>query len=199
VPDILYNTPEFKVDEPENLLNSYLSINRDLRRKNNARIAAMAATTSPEILWQGAFRQLSNSAVEAGFADQRTYIYDGKEVDNQVHLGFDLASTTQAPVSAANSGRVIFAGWLGIFGNCVVVDHGMGLQSLYAHLSSIGVSIGDDVEKNAQLGLSGQTGLAGGDHLHFTMLLGGNAVTPIDWWSQQWIDDRVLRKLQPSP
>jgi murein DD-endopeptidase MepM/ murein hydrolase activator NlpD len=198
VPDILYNTPEFKVDEPENLLNSYLSINRDLRRKNNARIAAMAATTSPEILWQGAFRQLSNSAVEAGFADQRTYIYDGKEVDNQVHLGFDLASTTQAPVSAANSGRVIFAGWLGIFGNCVVVDHGMGLQSLYAHLSSIGVSIGDDVEKNAQLGLSGQTGLAGGDHLHFTMLLGGNAVTPIDWWSQQWIDDRVLRKLQPS-
>jgi murein DD-endopeptidase MepM/ murein hydrolase activator NlpD len=199
VPDILYNTPEFKVDEPENLLNSYLSINRDLRRKNNERIAAMASATSPEILWQGAFRQLSNSAVEAGFADQRTYIYDGKEVDNQVHLGFDLASTTQAPVSAANSGRVIFAGWLGIFGNCVVVDHGMGLQSLYAHLSSIGVSIGDDVEKNAQLGLSGQTGLAGGDHLHFTMLLGGNAVTPIDWWSQQWIDDRVLRKLQPSP
>jgi murein DD-endopeptidase MepM/ murein hydrolase activator NlpD len=199
VPDILYNTPEFKVDEPENLLNSYLSINRDLRRKNNARIAAMAATTSPEILWQGAFRQLSNSAVEAGFADQRTYIYDGKEVDNQVHLGFDLASTTQAPVSAANSGRVIFAGWLGIFGNCVVVDHGMGLQSLYAHLSSIGVSIGDDVEKNAQLGLSGQTGLAGGDHLHFTMLHGGNAVTPIDWWSQQWNDDRVLRKLHPSP
>jgi murein DD-endopeptidase MepM/ murein hydrolase activator NlpD len=155
----------------------------------------MAAGTAPEILWDGAFRQLTNSAVEAGFADQRTYVYEGKDVDNQVHLGFDLASTSNAPVQASNSGRVIFAGWLGIYGNCVIVDHGMGLQSLYAHLSAIDVSVGDNVEKGGRLGLSGQTGLAGGDHLHFTMLLGGNAITPIDWWSQQWVDDRVMRKL----
>jgi murein DD-endopeptidase MepM/ murein hydrolase activator NlpD len=141
---------------------------------------------------------LTNSAVEAGFADQRTYVYEGKDVDNQVHLGFDLASTSNAPVQAANSGRVIYAGWLGIYGNCVVVDHGMGLQSLYAHLSAIDVGVGDSVEKNGRLGLSGQTGLAGGDHLHFTMLLGGNAISPIDWWSQQWVDDRVMRKLQPT-
>jgi murein DD-endopeptidase MepM/ murein hydrolase activator NlpD len=198
VPDILYNTPDFKVADPANLLDSYLSINRDLRRQNNASITAMAAATAPEILWQGAFRQLTNSAVEAGFADQRTYVYEGKDVDNQVHLGFDLASTSNAPVQAANSGRVIYAGWLGIYGNCVVVDHGMGLQSLYAHLSAIDVGVGDSVEKNGRLGLSGQTGLAGGDHLHFTMLLAGNAITPIDWWSQQWVDDRVKRKLQPT-
>ncbi|MEQ9561320.1 MAG: M23 family metallopeptidase, partial [Woeseiaceae bacterium] len=192
VPDILYNTTDFKVADPSNLLDSYLSINRDLRRQNNARISAMAAGTAPEILWSGAFRQLTNSAVEAGFADQRTYVYQGKDVDNQVHLGFDLASTSNAPVQASNSGRVIFAGWLGIYGNCVIVDHGMGLQSLYAHLSGIDVSVGDNVEKGGTLGLSGQTGLAGGDHLHFTMLLGGNAITPIDWWSQQWVDDRVM-------
>jgi murein DD-endopeptidase MepM/ murein hydrolase activator NlpD len=71
----------------------------------------------------------------------------------------------------------------------------MGLQSLYAHLSSIGVSVGAIVESEAELGRSGSTGLAGGDHLHFTMLLGGNAITPIDWWSAQWVQDRVLRKL----
>ncbi|MGH8194040.1 MAG: M23 family metallopeptidase, partial [Woeseiaceae bacterium] len=195
VPEILHNTPELQVEDPSNLLASYLDINRDLRRQNNARIAAMAASTAPEILWQGAFEQLTNTAVEAGFADQRTYVYNGNDVDHQVHLGFDLASTSNAPVLAANSGRVVHAGWLGIYGNCVVLDHGMGLQSLYAHLSTIEVAVGQAVEKSGRLGLSGQTGLAGGDHLHFTMLLGGHAVTPIDWWSQQWIEDRIERKL----
>ena len=200
VPEILYNTPELKVENPSDLLASYLRINNDLRRENNARIAAMAHGTTPEILWQGPFKQLTNTAVEAGFADQRSYIYNGEVVDHQVHLGFDLASTTNAPVRAANSGRVVHADWLGIYGNCVVLDHGMGLQSLYAHLSAMEVDVGDTVDKDARLGLSGETGLAGGDHLHFTMLLGGHAVTPIDWWSQQWIEDRITRKLrQASP
>ncbi|MEX2122645.1 MAG: M23 family metallopeptidase [Woeseia sp.] len=198
VPEILYNTPELKVEDASDLLASYLRINNDLRRQNNARIAAMAGETATETLWQEAFKQLTNTAVEAGFADQRSYVYDGKEVDRQVHLGFDLASTTNAPVLAANSGRVVHAGWLGIYGNCVVLDHGMGLQSLYAHLSAIEVAAGDAVGKNGRLGLSGETGLAGGDHLHFTMLLGGHAVTPIDWWSQQWIDDRIVRKLREA-
>jgi murein DD-endopeptidase MepM/ murein hydrolase activator NlpD len=200
VPEILYNTPELEVTDANDLLGSYLKINRELRRQNNARIAAMVAETSPEILWRGAFKQLTNTAVEAGFADQRTYVHNGNDVDHQVHLGFDLASTTNAPVLAANSGRVVHAGWLGIYGNCVILDHGMGLQSLYAHLSSVSVGEGDEVEMNGQLGLSGETGLAGGDHLHFTMLLAGHAVTPIDWWSQQWVDDRIMRKLrQASP
>jgi murein DD-endopeptidase MepM/ murein hydrolase activator NlpD len=199
VPQILYNSPELEVEDASNLLASYLRINRDLRRQNNARIAAMAGLTAPEILWQGAFKQLTNTAVEAGFADQRSYVYNGEVVDQQVHLGFDLASTSNAPVLAANSGRVVHAGWLGIYGNCVVLDHGMGVQSLYAHLSAIEVEAGQAIEKSGRLGLSGETGLAGGDHLHFTMLLGGHAVTPIDWWSQQWIEDRIVRKLrQPT-
>lgn len=198
VPEILYNTPELEVENPSDLLASYLRINRDLRRMNNERIAAMAASTAPEILWDGPFKQLVNTAVEAGFADQRSYVYQGNEVDQQVHLGFDLASTTNAPVLSANHGRVLFAGWLGIYGNCVIVDHGMGLQSLYAHLSTVDVAAGDVVETDQRLGLSGETGLAGGDHLHFTMLLAGNAITPIDWWSSQWVDDRVLRKLRAA-
>src|SRR5690606_5094484 len=161
-------------------LASYLRINRDLRRMNNDRIAAMAGETAPQILWEGSFKQLINTAVEAGFADQRSYVYEGNEVDRQVHLGFNLASPTNEPVLSANAGRVLHAGWLGIYGNCVIVDHGMGLQSLYAHLSTVDVAAGDDVAKDQRLGLSGETGLAGGDHLHFTMLLAGNAITPID-------------------
>jgi hypothetical protein len=196
VPAILQGSTEFQVENPSDLLASFLRINNDLRRANNERISALARQTAPQTLWQGAFKQLVNTAVEGGFADQRTYVYKGEDVDHQVHLGFDLASTMAAPIVAANRGKVLHAGWLGIYGNCVILDHGMGLQSIYAHMSSVDAKVGDMVEEGAQLGRSGATGLAGGDHLHFTMLLNGNAVTPIDWWSQKWIEDRIVRKLR---
>lgn len=198
VPAILQNSPDFRVDDPTDMLASYLEINRNMRRENDDFIRALAAQTSPEILWHGPFKQLINTAVESGFADQRDYIYEGEVVDHQTHLGFDLASIVAAPVLAANSGRVVHAGWLGIYGNCVILDHGMGLQSLYAHLSSIDVQVGQSVELDDQLGRSGSTGLAGGDHLHFTMLLAGNAITPIDWWSRQWVEDRIMRKIEEA-
>ncbi len=198
VPAILQNSPDFFVDDPSNLLASYVAINSDMRRENDAYIASQSAKTAPEILWQGAFKQLINTAVESGFADQRDYVYEGEVVDHQTHLGFDLASTAAAPVLAANSGRVVHSGWLGIYGNSVILDHGMGLQSLYAHLSSINVGVGAMSEMGQQLGRSGATGLAGGDHLHFTMLLHGTAVTPIDWWSSQWVEDRIMRKLREA-
>jgi murein DD-endopeptidase MepM/ murein hydrolase activator NlpD len=198
VPAILDNSPDFRVDDPGDLLGSYLEINGRMRRENNAFIEGLAARTAPEVLWQGPFRQLGNSKVEASFADQRTYTYQGREVDRQVHLGFDLAVTAAVPIRAANRGRVVFAGFLGIYGNCVVVDHGMGVQSLYAHLSSIDVADGAMVERDDVVGRSGMTGLAGGDHLHFTMLVGGQAVTPVDWWSQQWVQDRILRKFREA-
>src|SRR5690606_11775452 len=109
VPAILANSPELDVADPSDLLASYLSINRDLRRMNNESIARLAADSAPEILWQGPFKQLINTAVEAGFADQRTYVYNGQDVDHQVHRGFDLASTAAAPVLTANRGRVVYA------------------------------------------------------------------------------------------
>ncbi len=126
VPPILANTPTLKVNDPSNLLESYLTINRELRKQNGATLAALAEKSAPDRLWQGPFKQLVNSAVESGFADHRTYVYQGREVDQQVHLGFDLASTSAAPVHASNAGRVVLAEFLGIYGNCVVVDHGLG-------------------------------------------------------------------------
>jgi murein DD-endopeptidase MepM/ murein hydrolase activator NlpD len=195
VPAILETTTEIK---PEgDTLTKFLAINGDLRRKNAAKIASMAKETSPEMLWGGVvFHPFTNSAVEAAFADQRTYIYQGKEVDRQTHLGFDLASLAGNPVLAANRGKVLYAEELGIYGNCVILDHGMGVQSLYAHLSSIDVKPGDMVNKEQTLGRSGMTGLAEGDHLHFTMLVNGRMVNPVEWWDPHWIADRILRKLR---
>jgi murein DD-endopeptidase MepM/ murein hydrolase activator NlpD len=194
VPAIASASPDEKIPT-DDLLAGFLKINRDLRQKNNQYIRDLARKTSPELMFKDAFQQLGNSSVQAQFADARTYIYNGKEVDQQVHLGFDLAVTANVPVSASQRGVVVHADDLGIYGNCVIIDHGLGVQSLYGHLSSIGVKAGDKVEKGQEIGRSGQTGLAGGDHLHFTTLVGGEQVTPVDWWSAQWMQDRVLRKI----
>ncbi len=195
VPAILEGTTDLKAEGSR--LDQFLAINGELRRKNNATIGSFAAKTSPELLFRAeVFHPFTNTAVESAFADQRTYVYRGKDVDHQVHLGFDLASYTGTPIVAAASGAVLFASELGIYGNCVIVDHGMGVQSLYAHLSSIGVTPGAKVEKEQELGRSGMTGLAGGDHLHFTMLINGQMVNPVEWWDQHWIEDRILRKLR---
>ncbi len=198
VPSILENNPGFKVADPSNLLAAFLRINGELRREDNVEIAAYARDTSPTMLWQGPFVQLADSAVEAQFADQRTYFHDGAVIDHEVHLGFDLASTANAPVYAANSGRVVHAGWLDLYGNCVIIDHGMGVQSLYGHMASIEVKVGERVNKGTEIGREGHTGLTVGNHVHFGMLVNGHPVTPIDWWSSKWIHDRIERKLEEA-
>jgi murein DD-endopeptidase MepM/ murein hydrolase activator NlpD len=201
VPEILEHSPELKMQAPAEgaeMLPAFLRINGELRKINADEIAAMAKKSSAARLWDGPFVQLGNSQVEASFADRRTYIYQGKEVDQQTHLGFDLAVTEHVPVLAANAGVVLNASWLGIYGNCVVIDHGMGVQSLYGHLMSFDVRVGDKVARGQQIGRSDSTGLAGGDHLHFTMLVGGRMVNPVEWWDPHWIADRVERKLREA-
>ncbi len=194
---IASNTPDLKVDtgSAEGLLKGFLEINGNLRKKNNDTIAALAAKSQPKMLWTEAFAPMGNAQVESRFADRRTYFHDNKEIDKQVHLGFDLASLQRAPVLASNTGIVVYADYLGIYGNCVIIDHGLGVQSLYAHLSTMGVKEGDAVAKGQEIGRTGATGLAGGDHLHFTILLHGTPVNPVEWWDQHWMQDRVLRKI----
>lgn len=173
----------------------FVKINNDMRKANNQALSDLRTQTSDQILWSGPFTQLANSSVEAQFCDYRRYVYKGALLDEQVHLGFDLAVTARTAVVAANSGKVVHAGPLGIYGNAVVVDHGMAVQSLYAHLSELGVKVGDVLKKGQQLGRSGATGLAGGDHLHFSMLVEGVPVNPVEWWDAHWLQDRVLSKL----
>ena len=197
VPAIAQQTPDMQIDTSD-VLPGFLKINGELRRKNAETIAALAQKSAPEMMWKENFQQLGNSQVEARFADHRTYVYQGKEVDQQVHLGFDLAVTANVPIVSAQRGTVVHADYLGIYGNCVIVDHGLGVQTLYAHLSSIEVKPGDRVEKGQTLGRSGMTGLAGGDHLHFTMLVNGQAVNPVEWWDTKWMQDRVFRKVSEA-
>ncbi|MBV9362543.1 MAG: M23 family metallopeptidase, partial [Betaproteobacteria bacterium] len=174
----------------------FIAVNKKLRKENEDKITEVTSKATPTILWQGAFGQLSNSKVEANFADYRTYTYNGEPVDSAYHLGYDLSVTKQYPIEASNSGNVAFAGPLGIYGNCVMIDHGLGLYTLYGHLSSIDVKVGDAVKQRQVLGKSGQTGLAAGDHLHFGVYLDGVAVLPVEWWDAKWIADNITPKLE---
>ncbi len=147
------------------------------------------------MLWSGAFTQLSNSKVEANFADARTYIYKDEAIDTAYHLGYDLSVTKHYPAEAANSGIVAFTGDLGIYGNTVIIDHGLGLFTLYSHLSSIDVKVGEAIKQHQIIGKTGETGLAAGDHLHFGVYLHGLAILPVEWWDEKWIRDNVEPKL----
>ena len=173
----------------------FVAVNKKLRKENEDRITAITQKATPAMLWRGAFNQLSNSKVEANFADERTYTYNSETIDTAYHLGYDLSVTKHYPVEAANSGAVAFVGDLGIYGNTVILDHGLGLFTLYGHLSSIDVKAGDAVQQRQILGKTGETGLAAGDHLHYGVYLHGVAVLPVEWWDQKWIKDNIEPKL----
>ena len=145
-------------------IEKYLKINNELREESHLNLSKLREKTDPKKRWEGVWLRLTNAATMAQFGDRRLYYYKGNKVDEQDHLGIDLASLANSPVQASNSGRVIFADSLGIYGLTVVIDHGQGLSSLYAHLSKIAVALDQEVQKGAEIGYTGQTGLAGGDY-----------------------------------
>lgn len=176
----------------------FIRVNRDLRKVNEAKIKSITQKSTASKLWNGVFTQLPNSKVEANFADFRTYIYHEEVIDKEYHLGYDLSVVKHDPVEAANSGKVAFTGDLGIYGNTVIIDHGLGLFTLYSHLSSIDVKPGEAIKKRQIIGKTGETGLALGDHLHFGVYLDGVAVVPKEWWDEKWLRDHIYQKLQSS-
>ena len=174
---------------------AFLKINSETRKENDKRIYEIGRQSGDKILWKGKFNQLPSSKVGATFADHRKYLMDGKVIDRQYHLGYDLSVTKRYAVPASNSGVVVFAGDLGIYGNTVIVDHGMGVMTLYSHLTSMSVGVGDSVGKKDHIGRTGTTGLAVGDHLHFGVYVQGVPVRPLEWWDAKWIDDSIWYKI----
>jgi murein DD-endopeptidase MepM/ murein hydrolase activator NlpD len=179
-------------DDP---LQAFLKINTEIREESTQKIKEICSVSSPQKLWNGAFLPLPNGEARARFADSRTYTYGGKEISSSVHWGVDLASLANSPVPAGNDGRVVWADFLGIYGNAVILDHGCGLFSLYGHLSTLAVAKGDQVKKGQTIGSTGSTGLAGGDHLHFGMYLWGTPVNPAEWWDASWIEKKIMEPL----
>jgi murein DD-endopeptidase MepM/ murein hydrolase activator NlpD len=192
--------PDFDSELPRDpkmsAVDRFLLINRGLRQANSQKIAEVCRNTDNKLYWQGVFLRLPNAANRARYADHRTYFYKKKEIDRQVHMGIDLASLVNSPVPAANSGVVVFAEPLGIYGRTVIIDHGFGLFGMYSHLSFTAVKAGDQVSRGGILGRTGSTGMAGGDHLHFSMLIHDTFVNPVEWWDKKWIQNNVQSKIE---
>ncbi len=196
--------PEFDLGEKEGsfqgqenpLLKKFIYVNEDLRKENEDHILKVSSASENQKYWLGSFSSLARAEKKAGFADHRIYRYKGSEVDRAVHLGIDLASIANSPVYPSNQGKVILAEFAGIFGNTVMIDHGFGLSSLYSHLSQITAKVGDKVEKETQIGVTGLTGMAAGDHLHFSMMVYTVFVNPAEWWDDAWITNNITSKIE---
>ena len=192
--------PEFQAAIPElrgkTPIETFVHVNTVLRDDNLKTIQSACLKSEPRQLWQDTFLRMKNAAPMALFGDHRSYVYNGKPVGESIHAGVDLASLVHAPIEAANSGIVRFAGLLGIYGNAVIIDHGLGLSTLYGHMSGIQVKTDQTVKRGEVIGLSGATGLAGGDHLHFGVAIHGQFVDPREWWDPHWIADNVTKKLE---
>ncbi|WP_025209470.1 M23 family metallopeptidase [Hippea sp. KM1] len=186
------------IQKKENLIQDFLYVNRKIREKNTETIRKICSNSEPRFLWKGRFLQLKDSKVTAKFNDERLYYYKGELKDTKFHKGYDLASIRNARVNAANSGKVVFEGYLGVYGNTIIIDHGFGVFSLYGHLQSFLVKEGDFVKRGQYIAITDTTGLAGGDHLHFDIIVDGYYVDPIEWWDRHWIKTHIYKVIDES-
>jgi len=194
-----WKMPEFDIYIPQpselTIIDKFLKVNQDIRKDSYNKLIELAENTDKVLYWDGVFLRLPKSANKAGFADNRVYQYKNEIIDRQIHLGIDLASIAHSPVQAANKGKVVFAGSIGIYGKTVIIDHGFGLHSMYAHLSSYNVEEKQMVSKGEIIGHTGITGLAGGDHLHYSILIHNTFVNPVEWWDEAWIKNNISSKI----
>ncbi|MDQ5985274.1 MAG: hypothetical protein CSYNP_00982 [Syntrophus sp. SKADARSKE-3] len=195
MPEFLPINPALRDKPPVEI---FIYVNTTLRLENTKTIQAACQKSEARQLWQDTFLRMKDASPMAQFGDKRTWTYNGKVIGDSIHLGVDLASLANAPIEAANSGVVVLAGYLGIYGNAVMIDHGYGISTLYGHMSNITVKNGQSVKRGEMIGNSGLSGLAGGDHLHFSVLVGGQFVNPTEWWDPHWIADNITKKMAVS-
>lgn len=176
-------------------LSIFKYINEDVRKSNAAKVYEIASNYDRETLVENfsiqPFSPLKNGAVMASFGDHRTFNYQGQNVSESNHMGLDLASTKQAPILLSNPGVVTLSEFVGINGNTLIIYHGLGLSTLYAHLTSQNVNVGDTLNAGEVIAKTGNTGLALGDHLHFSVLVQGHEVWTAEWLDSHWIKANI--------
>lgn len=180
----------------------FIKTNRELRAKNVNHIKEITKEKmSKEMknIWDiKTFDRLPASMTVAGFGEKRKYTYNDVQIDEAWHLGNDWASIKKAKIFTTNAGKVIFSNYLGIYGDTLIVDHGFGLATLYAHTSQANVKVNDQVKAGDYIANTGSTGAVFGDHLHFGVLVQGIEVNPNEWLSKQWIVDNVTNVINDA-
>lgn len=187
---------------PDSSVEVFIKQNNILRDKNvNVIKTESVKNMSKDMVTRydfNAFKRLKNSKTFAGFAEKREYYYEGDLIDRAWHLGMDWASIKHADIKVSNRGKVIYNDYLGIYGNTIIIDHKLGLQTLYAHTSKFKVQKDDIVKPNQKIALTGSTGAVFGDHLHFGVLVQGIEVNPLEWMDKSWIKTRITNILDEA-
>ena len=166
-----YPTTELTVDD------KYVELSKpDLARatRESKETTTIYARITDEMLWKQPFSVPIAGETGTNFGHRR--VFNGEP--RAPHAGADLRAKTGTPIHATNRGRVVLAKSLFFTGNTVILDHGLGIYSLYAHLSRIDVKVGDIINSGQQVGLSGATGRVTGPHLHWGMVVQGARVDP---------------------
>jgi murein DD-endopeptidase MepM/ murein hydrolase activator NlpD len=187
---------------PTDAVDIFIKTNKELREKNVKTIREVVRknlsnnkNTSFDLK---TFERLSNAATFAKFGERRHYFYGDKQIDEAWHLGMDWASVKRADIFTSNPGKVIFKDYLGIYGNTIIIDHGFGLGSLYAHTSASSVEVNDEVKAGQHIANTGSTGAVFGDHLHFGVLVQGIEVNPNEWLDYGWMKTNITKTINDA-
>ena len=182
-------------------LEKFKFVNEDMRNANEANILKVTSNVPTEPILGFSlkpFYPLRNGKVVASFGDHRYFEYDKQPTSESYHLGLDLASNAQATMVSSNDGVVVFARENGIYGNNIIISHGLGVYSLYGHCSSFMVKEGDVVKAGDPIAKTGFTGLALGDHLHFGMYVQGVDVRPEEWMDEVWFKESIFNVMESA-
>lgn len=176
-------------------------VNEDLRAENENNIKQHSTKfleKSADNFNISPFYPLKNGQVVASFGDHRFYSFEKSRVSQSWHLGIDFASVANAPIVISNNGVVTMVEDNGIYGLNIIVYHGFGVYSLYAHCSNSKVNVGDEVKAGDVIGHTGSSGLAFGDHLHFGVLVQGVEVYPQEWMDKNWLKVNIFDLLKTA-
>jgi hypothetical protein len=191
-----------QVQVPQDLDKIFIKQNETIRKQNVNKIRQIGLNQMDNKMidkfYIKRFKRLKGSRTFAQYAEKRSYYFENKKIDEAWHLGMDWASVKRASIFASNSGKVVFKDYLGIYGNTIIIDHKMGLMSLYAHTSSQNVEVGDDIKAGQKIAHTGSTGAVMGDHLHFGILIQGIEVNPLEWMDKNWIKINILNILKEA-
>jgi len=175
---------------PQDPVEIFKIVNEKVRKMNEDEIHGITSKVYEDKInsfYLSRFNPLPHSAVRAYFGEQRSYYYKNKKISQAIHKGIDLAKIKRAKIYSNNTGRVVAARYIGIYGNTLIVYHKLGLYTLYGHTSVFKVKVGDVLRKGEVIARTGSTGAVFGDHLHFGVYVQGYAVNPIEWMDPRWI------------
>lgn len=174
-------------------------VNEILRKRDMQNINKKILNSTPSDTFNiNVFRPLKDAVIVGLFGDHRKYTVEKQYAGESYHLGVDLASIKNAPVTLSNDGVAVISEELGMHGYTIVMDHGFGISSLYAHLSASYIDEGEALKTGHALGKTGTSGLALGDHLHFGISIQGIPVIPTEWMDSKWLKVNVLDVLSEA-